>query len=130
MYIKKKGVWYIYILVYHKNKMAYLVEYKKQILERMKNEKIADIAKDTGISMPTLYNWRKKENTLLQETPNQEIPNNVGERENKKIIKAPEDMAQDQENKHYNGEKQDYYFMKGYSLFKSKRYRIWRSHRI
>lgn len=41
--------------------MAYSAEYKKQILERMKNEKIADIAKETGISVPTLYNWRKAE---------------------------------------------------------------------
>lgn len=41
--------------------MAYKEEYKQEILEQMKTKKIDEIAKETGISKATLYNWKRKE---------------------------------------------------------------------
>jgi len=44
--------------------MAYSLEVKTQILERMKKEKIAHIAGETGISLPTLYKWKKEQSNV------------------------------------------------------------------
>ena len=43
--------------------MAYSSEVKSQILKRIaKREKIKDISEETGISIQTLYNWKKQIN--------------------------------------------------------------------
>ena len=42
--------------------MAYSIEVKQKVLERIKNgEKIKDISTKTGISQSTLYNWEKQQ---------------------------------------------------------------------
>lgn len=53
--------------------MAYAIEYKEQIIKRLQQESVAKIAQETGISKPTLYNWKKqkkesKEKNECQET--------------------------------------------------------------
>ena len=40
--------------------MAYAIEYKEQIIKRLQQESVAKIAQETGISKPTLYNWKKQ----------------------------------------------------------------------
>ena len=42
--------------------MAYSEEVKQKILKRIENgDKIKNISEETGISITTLYNWRKKQ---------------------------------------------------------------------
>ena len=48
--------------------MAYAIEYKEQILKRLQKESVAKIAQETGISKPTLYNWKKQKEESREKT--------------------------------------------------------------
>lgn len=48
--------------------MAYAIEYKEQIIKRLQEESVAKIAQETGISKPTLYNWKKQKMESKEKT--------------------------------------------------------------
>ena len=63
--------------------MAYSEEVKQKILNRIENgDKIKDISEETGISIPTLYNWRNKAN-LSKENQGKGETNKGTKKENK-----------------------------------------------
>ena len=67
--------------------MAYSEEVKQKILNRIENgDKIKDISEETGISIPTLYNWRNKAN-LSKENQGKGETNKSTNIEQLKIIK-------------------------------------------
>ncbi len=86
--------------------MAYSIEVKNKIIERMKKEKIANISKDTGISATTLYRWKKEEK--------------IDGKEEKREIQKPK---QEERKKYYEKQKEDFNFRQGYVIFKQKRYK-------
>ena len=80
--------------------MRYSEEYRTRILEQMKIKTIKEISQETGISQPTLYNWKRKY-----------IGNDIEVKEEKK-----------KELKEYSGNKEDWDYRKGLSLYKNKKY--------
>lgn len=70
--------------------MAYREEYKKEILEQMKIKTVTQIAKETGISKATLYNWKREKNRG-------EISNKEFGKEIAKPIKANMEIKQEDE---------------------------------
>lgn len=82
--------------------MAYSAEVKKEMIERMKKEKIANISKETGISQATLYNWRKEKNA--------------------EKVQLKEQQVQINNKRYYNKQKEDFDFRQGLVFFKQRNY--------
>ena len=70
--------------------MAYSLELKKQVLERMKYEKIQDIAEDTGIHFTTLYKWKRDNEARLNQEKTEKVE------EIKETIEKNEDLKEDE----------------------------------
>jgi tetratricopeptide (TPR) repeat protein len=85
--------------------MAYSKEEKMDILAQMKNKSIREISEETGISKQTLYNWRNQANAQDITVP--------------KTLTKPK-IKEDIKN--YTGEKEDFDFKEGRSLYKQKKY--------
>ena len=111
--------------------MAYAIEYKEQILKRLQKESVAKIAQETGISKPTLYNWKKQKEESREKNQSQEIERDITPKgikqqelkEGKKNIRKPSLQETNQGFHPYKGVKDDYSFRQGLALYKRMQYR-------